>query len=45
MKTFQFKNKDNIPTFGLGTWQSKRGDVYNAVMDDGCYTQESIWEK
>jgi alcohol dehydrogenase (NADP+) len=32
MKTFQFKNSDTIPAFGLGTWQSKRGDVYNAVL-------------
>lgn len=32
MKTFQFKNNDTIPAFGLGTWQSKRGEVYNAVL-------------
>jgi len=32
MKTFQFKNKDSIPAMGLGTWQAKRGDVYNAVL-------------
>lgn len=32
MKTFQFKNNNTIPAFGLGTWQSKRGDVYNAVL-------------
>lgn len=32
MKTFQFNYNDTIPAFGLGTWQSKRGEVYNAVL-------------
>jgi len=32
MKTVQFKNGDIIPALGLGTWQSKRGEVYDAVV-------------
>jgi alcohol dehydrogenase (NADP+) len=32
METFKFKNGDNIPVFGLGTWKSSPGDIYAAVL-------------
>lgn len=31
MKKLYFKNGDGIPSLGLGTWKSKKGEVYDAV--------------
>ncbi|AWW28686.1 aldo/keto reductase [Echinicola strongylocentroti] len=32
MKSLTFSNGDNMPILGLGTWQSKPGEVYKAVL-------------
>lgn len=33
MKTWKFKNGDQIPMIGLGTWKSESQQVYNAVRE------------
>lgn len=32
MKTIQFSNGDQLPMIGLGTWKSKPGEVFQAVL-------------
>ncbi len=31
MRRLKFSNNDEMPAFGLGTWKSAEGDLYNAV--------------
>ncbi|MEM7110267.1 MAG: aldo/keto reductase [Bacteroidota bacterium] len=33
MKQFIFRNGDQMPLFGLGTWKSAKGEVYKAVLE------------
>lgn len=33
MKSVQFSNGDQMPIFGLGTWKSAPGEIYNAVKE------------
>jgi alcohol dehydrogenase (NADP+) len=33
LETLKFKNNDEMPMFGLGTWKSDKGEVYKAVRD------------
>ena len=33
MKAYYFQNGDVLPAFGLGTWLSKKDEVYNAVLE------------
>jgi len=33
MKKLEFRNGDVLPSLGLGTWLSKKNEVYNAVLE------------
>lgn len=33
MKNFTYRNGDQMPLFGLGTWKSEKGQVFEAVLE------------
>ena len=33
MKNLLFMNGDKLPSIGLGTWLSKKNEVYDAVVE------------